>query len=465
MAGKQAGLEGERSGLWYEYLRVITMLRPRIVLIENVRNLLSKGMPEVLRGLRGVGYDAEWSVIPAAAVGAAHLRERVWIVARPTELAQAPVFGDVEHKKGDPVEFDLDGKLPRDGRMNSHLRALEPLAPRKTQRRDGWTHWTGVNLWDGALPTPTSTDGERGQRGAGSVERGGGISLNEKARLLPTPRGTDGERDGRGDLIQVVRGNQSPSGHFASGLWPSASASASASARDYKDVGDGSYGRGQLPEAVRDRALLPTPVAYGNGNDPVSHMAKKADKCGGPRGTITNLDVIARNYFKQANGVEYPSVRVQGAVELGASVGHGVVEVDGSRRIDEPLALSAARGAESGGWSGPDPLYPTPSAASAASAAQGPGRSGREGGDNLVTRLNGSLNPDWVEWLMAWPIGWTDLSCEAPVQHPWWFEPEGIPRVATGIKDRTKRLRAIGNGIVWPCAYIALRRALEATPL
>jgi len=81
VAGKGAGLAGARSGLWYEYARIIGELRPRYVIVENVAALLARGMGTVLGDLSTLGYDAEWHVIPASAVGAPHRRERVWIVA------------------------------------------------------------------------------------------------------------------------------------------------------------------------------------------------------------------------------------------------------------------------------------------------------------------------------------------------------------------------------------------------
>ena len=80
-AGKGAGLEGERSGLWFEYARIIGELRPRYVIVENVAALLSRGLDRVLGTLASLGYDAEWHCIPASAIGAPHKRDRVWIVA------------------------------------------------------------------------------------------------------------------------------------------------------------------------------------------------------------------------------------------------------------------------------------------------------------------------------------------------------------------------------------------------
>jgi DNA (cytosine-5)-methyltransferase 1 len=81
VAGKGAGLAGARSGLWYEFARIIGVVRPRYVVVENVAALLNRGMGTVLGDLSSLGYDAEWHVIPASAVGAPHRRDRVWIVA------------------------------------------------------------------------------------------------------------------------------------------------------------------------------------------------------------------------------------------------------------------------------------------------------------------------------------------------------------------------------------------------
>ena len=80
-AGKGDGLEGERSGLFYEIVRIASRLRPRYLLLENVAALLVRGLGEVLRSLAEIGYDAQWHCIPAAAVGAPHRRDRVFILA------------------------------------------------------------------------------------------------------------------------------------------------------------------------------------------------------------------------------------------------------------------------------------------------------------------------------------------------------------------------------------------------
>jgi DNA (cytosine-5)-methyltransferase 1 len=81
LAGQGAGLEGKRSGLWHEYARLIGEIKPKYALIENVSALRSRGLDTILGALDALGYDAEWHCIPAAAVGAPHERDRLWIIA------------------------------------------------------------------------------------------------------------------------------------------------------------------------------------------------------------------------------------------------------------------------------------------------------------------------------------------------------------------------------------------------
>jgi DNA (cytosine-5)-methyltransferase 1 len=78
------GLDGTRSGLWREFLRLIGEIRPRYVIVENVPALLARGLGRLLGDLAEIGYDAEWDCLPAAAFGAPHLRNRIWIVAYPS---------------------------------------------------------------------------------------------------------------------------------------------------------------------------------------------------------------------------------------------------------------------------------------------------------------------------------------------------------------------------------------------
>lgn len=81
LAGAGAGLAGERSGLWRHLLRAIRLVRPRYAIVENVAALLNRGMGTVLGDLAEIGQDTEWHCISARAVGAPHIRDRIWIVA------------------------------------------------------------------------------------------------------------------------------------------------------------------------------------------------------------------------------------------------------------------------------------------------------------------------------------------------------------------------------------------------
>lgn len=80
-AGKRAGLAGDRSGLWFEMLRIISEVRPAHVFAENSPNLRTNGLQTVLEGLSGLGFDVGWGVLGAWHVGAPHRRNRMWIVA------------------------------------------------------------------------------------------------------------------------------------------------------------------------------------------------------------------------------------------------------------------------------------------------------------------------------------------------------------------------------------------------
>jgi DNA (cytosine-5)-methyltransferase 1 len=80
---QRAGLQGEHSGLWTYFAQAIGEIRPRYVLVENSCSLTVRGLNTVLGDLANFGYDAEWDCIPAAAVGANHLRARIWILAYP----------------------------------------------------------------------------------------------------------------------------------------------------------------------------------------------------------------------------------------------------------------------------------------------------------------------------------------------------------------------------------------------
>lgn len=90
LSGRGEGITGARSGLWTEVARLVGELRPLYVILENSPALLVRGFEHVLSDLASLGYDAQWHCIPAAYVGAAHRRDRIWVVAYPVQVGGFP---------------------------------------------------------------------------------------------------------------------------------------------------------------------------------------------------------------------------------------------------------------------------------------------------------------------------------------------------------------------------------------
>jgi len=87
-AGRRAGLqEGNRSGLWYHVRDAIEVLRPSIVVLENVAAIRTRGLGVVLQGLADLGFDAEWTRVGASDAGAPHQRWRWWCLAVAADAA------------------------------------------------------------------------------------------------------------------------------------------------------------------------------------------------------------------------------------------------------------------------------------------------------------------------------------------------------------------------------------------
>jgi DNA (cytosine-5)-methyltransferase 1 len=86
------GLDGDRSGLWFEYARIIGELRPSLEFIEIVAELRARGMGRVLGSLAELGYDAEWRMLRGIDVGLPFIGERIWIVATPSRAGRERRF-------------------------------------------------------------------------------------------------------------------------------------------------------------------------------------------------------------------------------------------------------------------------------------------------------------------------------------------------------------------------------------
>jgi len=108
-AGKGAGIEGARSGLWGEMARIIGEVRPSFALVENSPMLTSRGLGVVLGDLAAMGYDARWGVLGARHVGAPHKRDRIWIVATDANSKRRRAQQVTRTKREDQTEPGDDG--------------------------------------------------------------------------------------------------------------------------------------------------------------------------------------------------------------------------------------------------------------------------------------------------------------------------------------------------------------------
>ena len=131
-AGKGAGLAGSRSGLFYELLRVVCLVGPRYIVLENVAAITYRGMDDVLGALAEAGYNAEWACIPAAAVGACHQRDRWWCVAYANHDGVEAVSesGDGDRAATpDPMRQRLEGPDELEGSGAPWPAAIARLSP------------------------------------------------------------------------------------------------------------------------------------------------------------------------------------------------------------------------------------------------------------------------------------------------------------------------------------------------
>lgn len=171
LSGKRKGANDARH-LWPYVLDAVRHLRPRYVVLENVRGHLSMGFDRVLGDLAEAGYDADWLCVPAAAAGAPHRRERVFILAYPADLGQERPRSAWDGWNG----LENRGDLPPDpasarraegedgssgsGHAGEGARSLEPERTGRERARFDWgAYATAVEQWESVIgrsaPAPT----------------------------------------------------------------------------------------------------------------------------------------------------------------------------------------------------------------------------------------------------------------------------------------------------------------------
>lgn len=135
--GRKRGIEGERSRLWWEMLRIIDECRPAFVGWENVEGALSRGCREVVAGLRMVGYQVEGPIIVSAEeLGAPHQRKRIFVVGYANHLS--PIVertgGSWEEQIGEQLEMARQYSYSQSQRCSAGLQ----------QRGERWHELDGL---------------------------------------------------------------------------------------------------------------------------------------------------------------------------------------------------------------------------------------------------------------------------------------------------------------------------------
>ena len=197
-AGHRKG-ENDKRHIWPHIKKAISELRPRIVILENVRGHLTLGFKEVLKELAEIGYDATWTIIRASDVGAPHRRERIFVIAYP-QRADADSFGlslgydksRTQRNQGESQSFASElGKITTDA---------DSYARPQSRRIDRGIQQTGISEFDGSNRQKHGVSGEvttdaDNTRGFGSMQ---GLSKRFNTPLqmcmqdLPNPLDQDG---------------------------------------------------------------------------------------------------------------------------------------------------------------------------------------------------------------------------------------------------------------------------------
>ncbi|QUE26246.1 DNA methylase [Mycobacterium phage Akhila] len=394
-AGRRAGIaEGTRSGLWALFAEVINQLRPGVVVIENVRGLLSarayramesaestvgdgadgpvlRALGAILGDLADLGYDAQWITLAASDVGAPHRRERVFILATP--VASSASLGELARG----ASAQETGTQPSDG-SGDHRREQ----PAGDGRGDA-----AVDL----LPTPVARD----FKGTGPADMNrNSPCMSAIADLLPTPSAADG--NGGHMSRSGDRGDELLLGGIAK-AYDSGDLLPTPRARDGRGLDTNPQGGPSLPQAVDD--LLPTPNAQdGNGGRYNSDGHQNTLP-----GTVRDL-LPTPSASDGTGGGQHPDRREGHSRQL-----CDYALLDGTSRWGK-YAAAIAR------WE----------------AVAGPAPSPTEPNKNGNPRLAAAF----PEWMMGWPAGWVT---EVP-----------------GI-SRNDALRIIGNGVCPQQAYAALQ--------
>jgi DNA (cytosine-5)-methyltransferase 1 len=196
-AGKQAGIkEGTRSGLFYELMRVVRLVGPRYVVLENVAAITSNGLDAVLGTLAEAGFDAEWACIPASAVGACHRRDRWWCVAY-AKSSQRSSNEPKQRQYRTPKESQQWSKSRRGNCLelspHPHHQRQQERQPAAIASGAGWTGWGDAPRrlnpdWRSYLSEPVLCRGDDGLSGRVDRLKALGNAVVPQVAMVPLAR-------------------------------------------------------------------------------------------------------------------------------------------------------------------------------------------------------------------------------------------------------------------------------------
>lgn len=142
-AGNGKGLEGERSGLFFEIRRLVSELRPRFVFLENVPAISVRGLDRILLEFTSLGYDTRWTTVSAESVGACHKRRRWFMLAhsngQPMRIEHEQEFNQ---SKIWPEPVSKDGHDSDTTRTRWEEKHIAKRSPEKFTRPCGYNEWT-----------------------------------------------------------------------------------------------------------------------------------------------------------------------------------------------------------------------------------------------------------------------------------------------------------------------------------
>ena len=163
-AGKGKGIKkGTRSGLWFEFKRVVGEVRPKYIFLENVSALIKRGLDIVLAGLSEIGYDAVWFPLQASDVGAPHRRERIFIVGWDSNNSNLWKVGQVPKRLTDTARNNKDvADLSSNGSFEESDRGIDKSCMERKVSNTSSERCTGkhISIFQRKLQE-TSADSER----------------------------------------------------------------------------------------------------------------------------------------------------------------------------------------------------------------------------------------------------------------------------------------------------------------